>query len=119
VDGEHAPWTIHICPGCINLMSTNDARTPSANASPSLSPLRRYALLAVFCLAQLIDAMSGTAIFSALPTVQDDLDMSDVEGIWLISAFSLTFASFLLLSGKLSDAYDPSMYHSHGWTFWY
>jgi MFS family permease len=89
--------------------STNAPASSTDDGPGSLSSLRRYTLLAVFCLAQLIDAMSGSAIFSALPTVQADLDMSDTEGVWLISAFSLTFASFLLLSGKVSDVFDPSL----------
>ncbi|THG93065.1 hypothetical protein EW026_g8063, partial [Hermanssonia centrifuga] len=47
------------------------------------------------------------ALFSALPRIQEDLKMSDGETTWIISAFQLTFASFLLLSGRLSDLYNP------------
>lgn len=34
--------------------------------------------------------------------------MTDIQAVWLISAFALTFASFLLLSGRISDVYNPS-----------
>ncbi|KAI9059413.1 MFS general substrate transporter [Trametes sanguinea] len=33
--------------------------------------------------------------------------MSEAESTWIISAFQLTFASFLLISGRISDVYNP------------
>jgi MFS family permease len=77
-------------------------------AIPTLSFARRYTLLLLFCLAQFIDAFNNSALFSAIPDIKQDIGITDVEAVWLISAFSLTFASFLLLSGKISDVYDPS-----------
>jgi MFS family permease len=56
----------------------------------------------------LADAMSGSALYSAIPVLKEKLGFSTVEAVWLISAFSLTFASFLLLSGRMSDVFDPS-----------
>ncbi|EPQ53229.1 MFS general substrate transporter [Gloeophyllum trabeum ATCC 11539] len=35
------------------------------------------------------------------------MNMTEGESAWLISAFQLTFASFLLMSGKISDLYSP------------
>jgi MFS family permease len=52
--------------------------------------------------------MSGSALYSAIPVLKEKLGFSTVEAVWLISAFSLTFASFLLLSGRMSDVFDPS-----------
>ncbi|KAI0657853.1 hypothetical protein C8Q70DRAFT_1055611 [Cubamyces menziesii] len=36
--------------------------------------------------------------------------MSEAESTWIISAFQLTFASFLLISGRISDIYNPSVF---------
>ncbi|PIL32540.1 MFS general substrate transporter [Ganoderma sinense ZZ0214-1] len=97
---------------------------PSAKPSPStvLSPAqtlvdgrvpqkysaaRRYVLLIIFCLAQFLDAFNNSALFSAIPSLVTSLDMNESESTWIISAFQLTFASFLLISGRISDVYNP------------
>ncbi|EIN04578.1 MFS general substrate transporter [Punctularia strigosozonata HHB-11173 SS5] len=72
-----------------------------------LSTIRKYSLLLVFCLAQLIDVFNNSALFSAIPTLITSLDMTESESTWIISAYQLTFASFLLISGRISDVYNP------------
>lgn len=86
-------------------------RTPSTSIDPSpahstivddgnahkLSTARRYLLLVIFCLAQFLDAFNNTALFSAIPDVVHSLQITEAESTWLISAFQLTFASFLLI----------------------
>jgi MFS family permease len=62
-----------------------------------LSPARKYALLAVFCIAQLIDVFNNSSVISAIPTLVTALDMTENESTWVVSAFQLTFASFLLV----------------------
>ncbi|KAH9895729.1 MFS general substrate transporter [Cubamyces lactineus] len=79
-----------------------DGRVPQ-----KYSPVRRYVLLLIFCLAQFLDAFNNSALFSAIPSLVIALDMSEAESTWIISAFQLTFASFLLISGRISDVYNP------------
>ncbi|KAI0704163.1 major facilitator superfamily domain-containing protein, partial [Earliella scabrosa] len=74
-----------------------------------LSTARRYLLLVIFCLAQFLDAFNNTALFSAIPDVVYSLQITEAESTWLISAFQLTFASFLLISGRISDVYNPKV----------
>ena len=69
----------------------------NVSAPKQLSTLRKYALLALVCLAQFIDAFNITALFSAIPSLVISLKMTAAESSWIISAFSLTFASFLLV----------------------
>ncbi|KLO16515.1 MFS general substrate transporter [Schizopora paradoxa] len=71
-----------------------------------MSPLRRYVLLVFFCLAQFLDIFNISALFSAIPTIARDLNMTGSESVWTISALQLTFASFLLISGRISDVYN-------------
>ncbi|KII83762.1 hypothetical protein PLICRDRAFT_119051 [Plicaturopsis crispa FD-325 SS-3] len=83
---------------------------PSAaivNPPPAQPAARKYFLLAVFCLAQFLDAFNNASLFSAIPSMIVDLDMTESQSTWLISAFQLTFASFLLISGRISDVYNP------------
>ncbi|EIW52899.1 MFS general substrate transporter [Trametes versicolor FP-101664 SS1] len=79
-----------------------DGRVPQ-----KYSPARRYVLLLIFCLAQFLDAFNNSALFSAIPSLVISLGMSEAESTWIISAFQLTFASFLLISGRISDVYNP------------
>jgi MFS family permease len=51
---------------------------------------------------------NNSALFSAIPRLKEDMGMTESDATWLISAYQLTFASFLLIAGKISDVYDPS-----------
>ncbi|THH31696.1 hypothetical protein EUX98_g2500 [Antrodiella citrinella] len=68
---------------------------------------RRYLLLLIFCLAQFMDAVNNSALFSAIPSLIIAFNITESQSTWIISAFQLTFASFLLISGKISDIYNP------------
>ena len=62
-----------------------------------LSSARRYTLLITFCLAQFLDAFINAALFSAMPSLIDSLGFTESETTWVMSAFQLTSASFLLV----------------------
>lgn len=62
-----------------------------------LSNARRYTLLITFCLAQFLDAFINAALFSAMPSLIDSLGFTESETTWVMSAFQLTSASFLLV----------------------
>ncbi|PCH34681.1 MFS general substrate transporter [Wolfiporia cocos MD-104 SS10] len=70
------------------------------------TPLRKYSLLVIFCAAQFLDAFNNGALFTAIPSLDVALGISEGEETWIISAFQLTFASFLLISGRISDVYN-------------
>jgi hypothetical protein len=78
------------------------------SSSPRLPAARKLALLALFCLAQFLDVFNNSALFSAIPTLRRELGFDESGATWLISAYQLTFASFLLIAGKIADVYDPS-----------
>lgn len=58
------------------------------------SPFRRYLLLIIFCFAQFLDAFNNSALFSAIPSLENSLGITESQSTWIISAFQLTFASF-------------------------
>ena len=62
-----------------------------------LSSARRYTLLITFCLAQFLDAFINAALFSAMPSLINSLGFTESETTWVMSAFQLTSASFLLV----------------------
>ncbi|OJA10590.1 hypothetical protein AZE42_13540 [Rhizopogon vesiculosus] len=72
------------------------------------SPTRKLVLLVIFCLAQFLDGVNNSSLLSALPALDNSMGMTSSQSTWVISAFQLTFASFLLISGRISDVYNPS-----------
>jgi EmrB/QacA subfamily drug resistance transporter len=78
------------------------ASTPSSvPTSPADS--RRWATLAIVCLAQLMIVLDVTIVNVALPTIQQDLHFSQGNLTWVVNAFLVTFGSLLLLTGRLGD----------------
>jgi EmrB/QacA subfamily drug resistance transporter len=75
--------------------------SPSAPASPV--DRRRWATLAVVCLAQLMIVLDVTIVNVALPAVQQDLHFSQGDLTWVVNGFLITFGSLLLLTGRLGD----------------
>ena len=64
---------------------------------------RRWLTLVVVGLAQLMVVLDATVVNIALPSAQAELGFSDGSRQWIITAYSLAFASLLLLGGRLSD----------------
>ncbi|KAI0919870.1 hypothetical protein AcV5_001822 [Taiwanofungus camphoratus] len=81
-----------------------DGRVPQR-----FSAVRRYVLLMMFCFAQFLDTVNNCALFSAIPSLEISLGIIEGQSTWIISAFQLTFASFLLISGRISDVYNPKV----------
>jgi EmrB/QacA subfamily drug resistance transporter len=72
-------------------------------ASASASDRRRWLALFVVCLAQLMNVLDTTIVNVALPSIQRDLHFTQGNLTWVVNAFLITFGSFLLLAGRLSD----------------
>jgi EmrB/QacA subfamily drug resistance transporter len=72
---------------------------------------RRWLVLAVLGIAQLMVVLDATIVNIALPSAQSDLGFSDDSRQWIITAYSLAFGSLLLLGGRISDIFGRK------WTF--
>src|SRR5690349_9838223 len=64
---------------------------------------RRWWVLAVASVAQLMVVLDVTVVNIALPSAQRALAFSDADRQWVVTAYSLAFGSLLLIGGKLSD----------------
>jgi EmrB/QacA subfamily drug resistance transporter len=64
---------------------------------------RRWLILGVVCLAQLMVVLDATVVNIALPTAQHDLGFNNADRQWVVTAYSLAFGGLLLLGGRLSD----------------
>src|ERR1700679_3931619 len=64
---------------------------------------RRWFALIVVALAMLMNALDSTVVNVALPKIQHDLHFTQANLAWVIDAYLVAFAGFLLLAGRLSD----------------
>ena len=64
---------------------------------------RRWWILAVLGIAQLMVILDSTIINIALPTAQRDLHFTNADRQWIVTAYSLAFGSLLLLGGRIGD----------------
>lgn len=72
---------------------------------PQLNPHheRRWWILGALILAQMMVVLDATVVNIALPSAQAALGFNNDDRQWIVTAYSLTFGSLLLLGGKLSD----------------
>jgi EmrB/QacA subfamily drug resistance transporter len=66
---------------------------------------RRWLILAVLCIAQLMVVLDATVVNIALPSAQKALHFSNANRQWMVTAYTLAFGSLLLLGGRLSDLF--------------
>jgi EmrB/QacA subfamily drug resistance transporter len=64
-----------------------------------------WAVLAVCCAAQFMVVLDVSIVNVALPKMRADLDLSTAGQQWVINAYTLTFAGFLLLGGRAADLF--------------
>ena len=76
------------------------AAVPPADAAPDP---RRWLILAVIALAQLMIVLDATVVNIALPSAQRSLHFTTVDRQWVVTAYALAFGSLLLLGGRVSS----------------
>ncbi len=79
-------------------------RGPAAPTAREAAHERRWWILAVLAISQLMVILDGTIVNIALPTAQHALHFSNSDRQWIVTAYSLAFGSLLLLGGRISDS---------------
>jgi len=79
-------------------------RTP-APAQAAAAYTRRWYTLGVLCLSLLVIVVDSTIVNVALPTFTRELHASTSGLQWIVDAYTLTFATLLLLAGAIADRY--------------
>ena len=72
---------------------------------------KRWLILAVIGIAQLMVVLDATIVNIALPSAQQELGFSNDSRQWIITAYALAFGSLLLFGGRLGDLFGRK------WTF--
>ncbi|HET7012640.1 MAG TPA: MFS transporter, partial [Streptosporangiaceae bacterium] len=81
--------------------------TSSALADrPTAQADRRWLVLTVVAIAQLMVVLDATIVNIALPSAQQALGFSNSDRQWVVTAYALSFGSLLLVGGRLGDMFS-------------
>ncbi|MCW2957660.1 MAG: drug resistance transporter, EmrB/QacA subfamily [Solirubrobacterales bacterium] len=64
---------------------------------------RKSLTLVLCCLAQFMVILDVSIVNVALPSIREDLGFDAADLQWVVNAYTLTFAGFLMLGGRASD----------------
>ena len=73
----------------------------TVTAAPPRPHLRATLILA--CLAQFMVILDVSVVNVALPSIRDHLGFTEANLQWVVNAYTVTFAGFLLLGGRAAD----------------
>src|SRR6266704_1083249 len=94
-------------------MATTRTREATAPAAVS-SDRRKWLVLGAMVFGLFMPMLDNLVVNVALPTIQDKLG-AGVSGLqWIIDAYTLTFASFMLTGGALGDLYGRKRFFMGG-----
>src|ERR1700730_8465732 len=82
-------------------MATDDGSlsTPAGRQVPD------WIILTIACVAQFMVVLDVSIVNVALPSIGRDLSYSPTGLQWVVNAYVLTFAGFLLLGGRAADLF--------------
>ncbi len=70
-----------------------------------LTARRRTLVLAAMCLTLVLVVAGVSMLTNTLPSIAEDLDLSQTQQTWVIDAYALPFAALLLIAGALGDRF--------------
>jgi EmrB/QacA subfamily drug resistance transporter len=73
---------------------------------PAAPADRRWLVLVVVAVAQLMVVLDSTVVNIALPSAQRSLGFPNDDRQWVVTAYALAFGSLLLVGGRLGDMYS-------------
>ena len=87
----------------LDTAQTSGAHSLSKNGEPTSTPDRRWWILAILAIAQVMVVLDSTIVNIALPTAQTDLGFNNADRQWVVTGYALAFGSLLLIGGRLAD----------------
>lgn len=99
-------WDVVAAAGHRYSRRMRDEMTPSA---PAATEAQRHApdwvILSLACVAQFMVILDVSIVNVALPSIKHSLGFSQAELQWVLNAYTLAFAGFLLLGGRTADLF--------------
>lgn len=80
-----------------------DVSTPTRRGSGTRT--RTWAVVLAACTGQFLVVLDVSVVNVALPSMRADLGLSTAGLQWVLNAYSIAFAGFMLLGGRAADLY--------------
>ena len=85
------------------MTDTTDTAAHDPLAPPVEPDPKRWLALAIIALAQLMVILDSSIVNIALPSAQKALHITNADRQWMVTAYTLSFGSLLLLGGRIAD----------------
>ncbi|WVQ78052.1 hypothetical protein IAT38_000133 [Cryptococcus sp. DSM 104549] len=79
-----------------------------------LGQARKNFLLLIFSIATFVDICNVSGVAVAVAQISVDISLDFSQTVWIITAYSLCFAAFLLFAGRLSDLFPAALVFEGG-----
>ena len=79
------------------------ASTPAKGGNRFVPSSRSGLILTVCCIAQFMVILDLSIVNVALPSIQSSLNFTSADLQWVVDAYAITFAGFLMLGGRAAD----------------
>ncbi len=80
-------------------------RTPTGRRAGGRPAPPAWAVLLAVCAGQFLVVLDVSVVNVALPSIRSSLGMGETGQQWVVNAYALTFAGFLLLGGRAADLF--------------
>ena len=85
--------------------SANPGPTAAVGPEQPPSDIRRWVTLGIVLMSTLIIVLDNTVLSVAIPTILAEFHTTLPSLEWVITGYSLTFATFLIIGGRLGDVH--------------
>ncbi|MFH9721856.1 MFS transporter [Streptomyces sp. NPDC017254] len=86
-------------------MPQTDSDSVRTTPATSLPAPRAWAVVLTACAGQFLVVLDVSVVNVALPSMRTDLGLSALGLQWVLNAYAIAFAGFMLLGGRASDIY--------------
>jgi EmrB/QacA subfamily drug resistance transporter len=90
----------------VNVQAPPGPQTADPRADAPAGGRRSMWILIVCCVAQFMVILDLSIVNVALPSIQSGLSFPSAELQWVVDAYAITFAGFLMLGGRAADHFD-------------
>jgi EmrB/QacA subfamily drug resistance transporter len=88
---------------CTTIIEQGGEPYEMTKATEQTTPKHLTATLILSCLAQFMVILDVSVVNVALPVIRHGLHFTEVDLQWVVNAYTVTFAGFLLLGGRAAD----------------
>ncbi|WVW79156.1 hypothetical protein I302_101122 [Kwoniella bestiolae CBS 10118] len=106
-------------PADLNKVTFAPEKNKEVGARPTvkLSPSRKWGLLAIFSVAQYLDIAAVAGLFIFTDPIAKDLGILYESSTWIVTAYIVTFSSFLMFFGRVSDLFSAKPVFTYSFLF--